>query len=326
MMTLTTRLKRIHVEKPAEAYDSLVAALRGLFGAYGRELSHETLAAVTGCGFMTSFAEEAPARQQWNVYGRHAFVESAARLFGMRLRPLHPPGAAPIPDQPVEYDGHFRDSYLPFVAAALERDEPVLAWMGWPAPLAHLWGIVTQINPHTGQCVGVTAYDNAQSEVMTRAPVQVYAVQDYTETEPPADVLLRAVLAHATDILHDRLDAALGVVTGVAALNRWREGIGHHDLAVDRRILDQFLCGRIFMLRFFDDIAPRVAAPGAKLAASCIAASERVIERLRRCRREAFERQPSDDEARRCLRDALGGMIDLERELAGIVKEHGSEF
>ncbi len=320
MMTSTTRLKHVHIEKPAEAYDSLVAALRGLFGAYGSELPYETLSAATGCGFMVSFAEQAPRRHQWNVYGRHAFVESAARLFGMALRPLHPPGAAPIPEQPPEYDGHFRDSYLPFVTAALERDEPVLAWMGWPSPLAHLWGVVTQVNPQSGRCVGVTAYDAAQAEAMSRAPVQVYAVQDYTETEPRPDLLLDTALTHAAEILHNRLDAALGVVTGVAALERWRDGIGHHDLAVDRRILDQLLCDRIFVLRFFDGITAQVAAPNAKRAKSCVAVIERLVERLGRCRRESFETQSSSDEAGRRLIGALAEMIDLERELAHSVK------
>lgn len=316
MTTTTIRLKRVHVEKPAEVCDSLVAALRGMFGAFGRDVSYETLSAATGCGFMTSFAEQAPARQQWNVYGRHAYVEPAVRLFGMTLRPLHPPAAAPLPEQPVEYDRHFHDSYLPFVAAALERDEPVLAWMGWPAPLAHLWGVVTQIDSHTGQCVGTTAYDAAQAEVMTRAPVQVYAVQDYTETEPRPDTLLSAALTHAADVLHDRLDPALGVVTGVAALERWRDHMGRHDLAVDRRNLDQFLCDRIFMLRFFDAVAPRAEAANANLAKSCVAVIEKMVERLRRCRHEAFETQRSETEAQRRLLEAVGETIDLERELA----------
>ncbi len=88
------------------------------------------------------------------------------------------------------------------------------------------------------------------------------------------------------------------------------------DLAVDRRILDQLLCDRIFVLRFFDGITAQVAAPNAKRAKSCVAVIERLVERLGRCRRESFETQSSNDEAQRRLADALDEMIDLERELA----------
>ncbi len=291
-----------------------------MFEAFGKDVPYETLAAATGCGFMTSFAERAPARHQWNVYGRHVFVEPAARLFGMTLRPLHPLGAAPIPEQPVEYDKHFHDSYLPFVAAALERDEPILAWMGWPSPLAHLWGVVTQIDPHTGQCVGATAYDTAQAEVMARAPVQVYAVQDYTETEPAPDALLDMAFAHAASILANRLDSRLGVVTGVAAMQRWRERLADHEPAVNRRILDQRLCDRIFMLRFFDDITPRVEVDAAQRVRSCVAVTERLVESLRRCRRGAFETQPTENESQACMAEALDEIIDLETELAAALK------
>ena len=149
-----SRLAGLRVEAAEGQAESLVLSLQAVFRAYDREMDYDELAAVTGNAFMATCAPHAPNPSWWPAYGRDAFLERAARAYGLTLRELHPPGAAPVPPTPPEYTGHFRDSYLPFIEAAIDRDEPVLAWMGWPAPHEMLWGVITGVDAASRQCVG----------------------------------------------------------------------------------------------------------------------------------------------------------------------------
>lgn len=135
--------------------DSLTLALDALLRAFGTEVDLKTLAGLLSTG--------------------HANVVEAARRFGVELRDLHPPEAAPLPTPP-EFEQHFQDSYLPFIRAALTRDEPVLAWMGWPPPDECEWGVITGIDPATNRCIGRTRSSPKADVAMIGPAVQVYTV------------------------------------------------------------------------------------------------------------------------------------------------------
>jgi len=200
------------------AAESLVLCLEALLGACGRQVDHDELAVATGTALMTSYAPRAAPAQRWNVHGRHAFLVQAARLYGLDLRDLHPPSAAPVPPPPREFDLHFRDSYLPFVEAALRRGEPVLAWMGWPEPCASEWGLITEIDPAARRCAGLTRASAGAIVALAGPPIQAYTIQAYVPRADEPRTQLEHLLSLASVILENRIDPSYGVLTGPAAL------------------------------------------------------------------------------------------------------------
>lgn len=156
---MSRRLESISFQSGANAGDSLLLSLCAMLHAFGAEVELKTLAVLLRAG--------------------PASVVDAARRFGIELRDLHPPDAAPLPTPP-EFEQHFRDSYLPFIRAALERDEPVLAWMGWPPPDEKEWGIITGIDAATGRCRGRTRSSGDTDVPMVGPAVQVYTVTRLT--------------------------------------------------------------------------------------------------------------------------------------------------
>jgi hypothetical protein len=257
----TRRLQRIRIEQVGGPCASLVLALESLLETYGRQIELCELGVVSGNAFMTTYAAAAPPRERWNMYGRHAFLVPTARQYGLILRDLHPPEAAPVPNTPPEFDAHFRDSYLPFVEAALARDEPVLAWKGWPPPQEAIWGLITGLDAGTGRCVGQTMFSRGRPVEMPGPPAQVYVVQDHDETRPDPAVLMGTVLRQAGQIMNNRLDPCFGVVTGVAALRRWHDTlIGDQNLEDDASLpcdvhlqtVQAIIRGRQAAIEFFE--------------------------------------------------------------------------
>jgi hypothetical protein len=169
-----SRLARIRIEPRAGQVDSLVACLEAILRALGREISYDELLGLTEIGQRNSADSGGVTdAKQSSLHGRHDFLRECARKYGIEIRELHPPDAAPQPPAPQEFEWHFRDSYLPFVRTAIERDEPVLAWMGWPPPHESDWGIITAVDPATGGCTGWT-FGGPRS--LESAPVQVYLI------------------------------------------------------------------------------------------------------------------------------------------------------
>jgi hypothetical protein len=257
----SSRLAAVRIAGGGEQCESLVLALQAVLRAYGREVGYDELAGLTGVAFMTTRAIGEPDPGRWPAHGRHAFLVPAARMYGLELRELHPPDAAPLPVVPPEFAEHFRDSYEPFIVEAMARDEPVLAWMGWPSPHEMQWGIITAVANESRRCFGCTAGLADVRSTLTGPPVQVYVAQNYTATEPESEDVLQAALARAAIILGNRLDPSFGVVTGPAALAEWR---GWLMEALDRKpdvpatvefhsqLARVFVSGRRTAARFFE--------------------------------------------------------------------------
>lgn len=164
-----SRLERIRITGGNGPRDSLLACLQAVLRALDR--GGEPGPRVAGGG--GDITQPAAMGASSALSNGHAFLGEIARRFGLEIRELHPPSAAPASPTPREFDWHFRDSYLPFIRAALARDEPVLAWRGWPAPHEAEWGIITEVDEATGQCSGWTLGGRKQLE---STPVQVYLI------------------------------------------------------------------------------------------------------------------------------------------------------
>ncbi len=246
------RLSTLRVPEAVEPSQSLLCGLGAVLSAYGRSVPRDELAAVLGDAFLFTFAADAGPSEQWNSYGRHAFLESAARLYGLELRDLHPPDAAPLPLTPPEFEGHFEDSYLPLVRTALEHGHPALAWMGWPPPQGAIWGVISGFDPASGRCVGQTISSSGRPVALHRAPVQVYTVQEYRETRVEPAQVLAAALDHAAVILNNRIPANYRVVSGPASLEAWRASPSTIiETGVHRKLAQSFVADRRAALRFF---------------------------------------------------------------------------
>jgi hypothetical protein len=337
-----SRLARLSVEAVGDQRESLVLSLQAVFRAYGRDLDYDELAAVTANSLMITWTPDAADPTWWPVCGRHAFLESAARAYGLALRDLHPPDAAPRPPAPPEYDLHFRDSYLPFIQSALERDQPVLAWAGWPAPHEMLWGVITDTVAASKQCIGRSCASPGQRVLLTGAPVQVYLVQDYTETRPTPGQVLSAALQRADAVFNNRLDASFGVVSGPTALEKWLDALttepGAPDLGQGVRPapngLDQtrgpadfhpclarfLVCGRRSAIRFFERFRPHADTAQQSTMDTCLTLFRKVVTCMEpACDADYVSSRLETDSGRGELIDPLAQAIDLERRAAGAI-------
>lgn len=249
--TPSRRLSAVQVADCDDPTQSLLLSLEAALSVYGRCVPRDELAAVVGDALMLTYAAEARPGEHWNIYGRHAFLESAARLYGLELRDLHPPDAAPLPMTPPEFEAHFTDSYLPLVRSALEHDHPALAWMGWPPPQRTIWGVITAYDPSHGVCVGHSIYSGGQAVALAASPVQVYTVQEYHETDSPQSAIIEAALNHAAIVLANRLPAKYRAVTGVAALEKWRAAVEECGVELNRQLVRSFVTGRRRAVEFF---------------------------------------------------------------------------
>ncbi len=214
---------------------SIVPALGAMLRCYGGRVDVAELACVTGTAFLLSYSAKAERWGYWNVCGAQAFLESAARLYGLELRDLHPAEAAPLPFSPPEFEAHWRDSYRPFVDSSLSRDEPVLVWMGWPAPYESQWGVLAGRDAATGRYVGRTA-GCGQELTLKFAPAQVYSVVGNERRRPSPAELAEATLAAAAAVLGNRLPTGMEALSGPGALERLRdlkEGTGFAGVRLD---------------------------------------------------------------------------------------------
>jgi hypothetical protein len=337
-----SRLASLSLEAVGDQRESLVLSLQAVFRAYGRDLDYDELAAVTANALMTTWAPDAADPTWWPVCGRHAFLESAARSYGLVLRELHPPDAAPRPPAPPEYELHFRDSYLPFIQAALEHDEPVLAWAGWPAPHEMLWGVITGIDAALKQCIGYSCASPGQRVLLTGPPVQVYLVQDYTETRSTPGQVLSAALQRADAAFNNHLDAFFGVVSGPAALEKWHDALATDPGAPDlgpgvsptpsgldqtrgpadfHPCLARFLvCGRRSAIRFFERFRPHADPAQLSTMDTCLALFRKVVTCMEpACDADYVSSSLKTGSGRGELTDALTQAIDLERRVAGVL-------
>ncbi len=329
-----TRLAGLRVAAEKDQCEALVLSLQAVLRAYGRDVEYDELAAVTGAAFMSTWAPDVPDPSWWPVFGRDAFLKASAQAYGLSLRELHPPAAVPRPVAPREFDLHFRDSYQPFIRTAIDRDEPVIAWMGWPKPHEMLWGVITDIDPTSARCIGRSCGQPDECVTLSGPPVHVYLVQEYAETEPtPAD-LLGAALDRAALVLNNRLDPGYGVTSGPAALEHWRDtldadtGPGAPAAGPDpdggphvyhARLARFLVCNRRAAMRFFDRFRAHADAAQAERIDGYATVFHEIIACMEpACDPGQVRARLQSDKGRRALIDALTQAIEFERRAASI--------
>ncbi len=157
----------------------------------------------------------------WGCFGRDLFLPATARLYGLRLRELHPPSAAAGLQASREFEQHFHDSYAPLIRAALAAGQVALVWRGWPDAQGLAWGLVTE--ERDGHLLGYRPGGAGESQPLVTPAWQVYIVE--TADPQPAPLTPDTLLEHA---LRARAhwfgasDASAGVLHGAAGYRAWR--------------------------------------------------------------------------------------------------------
>ena len=238
---------------------SLPHALCAVARDAGLEVDFYDLCSAMGLSFTPASVRGEPSTDKWRMYARDAFLIPAGRLFGMTIREIHPPEAAQGIAELPEFEQHFDASYRPLIERALEHDQPVLAWQGWPGEWALHWGVITETcadgigfagwvpgttalepgtiapcsseaSPH--RATDTTASGSRSTEAkrpdvtLERPPVQVYVVESIAPCKPDPQELRDMAIAHARIVLGNGLADRFGVTTGPGAYADWIERLG----------------------------------------------------------------------------------------------------
>lgn len=217
------------VEGPGQA-ESLALSIMTVAAGRNVAIDYDDLCAALGlsCTAVAARAEASPG--WWMTFGRDAFVEPAARLFGLELRDLHPPDVAVDMVSADEFAQHWEYSYTPLIRRALENGQPVLAWQGWPDYRWPFWGVITGENAEG--FVGQTLWSEGRPQVLAAPSLQCYVVERYEPLHegPRRDDLLRTALTHldlymnAAPLVPElSSDEPPPVITGPAAMRSWVE-------------------------------------------------------------------------------------------------------
>lgn len=180
--------------QPGE-HESLAVCLRAVLAGVGQERPYPELLATLGLGLaVTATGQERP--QAWPTYARDLNLPQTGELYGLHIRPLHPPGAAAWLGTSREFPAHFRDSYVPLIVRALEHGQAVLAWRGWPPPADRLWGLIGSWDSEhlSGCCPG-----HPEPVRLAGAAHQVYIVEEWRPEEAHWDEprLFQTAVRHA---------------------------------------------------------------------------------------------------------------------------------
>lgn len=267
----------------AAASLSLPHALRALARETGQEIDLDDLCAAMGLAMMAIAVPEEPDVGCWPLYARDAFLIPAARLFGLTVREMHPPQAARGLRDAAEFRQHFDASYRPLILRALEHDQPVLAWQGWPGQAVALWGVIVESCNEGVGFRGNVAWPseappcaNARESnlpapaawhprmVLERPPVQLYVVEKIERNDPPTMELYATAFMHADSVCRNTLVDRFGVLTGHEAYAIWLEraealdqkmSSNHPKLIGHIRLASAVRAGLQSALRFLEPVA-----------------------------------------------------------------------
>ncbi len=191
--------------------------------AAGGEPCYRDINAALGLSFMVCVRDTRRSLASWMTEGRDVFLIPTAALFGIRLRELHPPGAAVGLETLPEFAQHFEASYRPLIKTAIENNQPVLVWRGWPGDAAEQWGVVTAISDEGIGLCGATVTSGGDEVVLTAPPVQMHIVEEIKPKVPPEGELLRLAVRNARLVLEDKTDRRFGITTGPDVYRSWRQ-------------------------------------------------------------------------------------------------------
>lgn len=241
------------VLKPVRSAYALTEALRIVLNRIGDDVGVDELHAALGLGLLACADENETPPHVWSAYARDAFLVQTGRLYGATVRPVHPPSAARGLMGRAEFRQHFEASYAPLVQRALEHEQSVLVWGGWPAPHSRDWGLITSADSsglgfqgavyHRADASGPESSPECTPLVVQSPPTQVYVVETTTGERPSRSELVRTIVAHTRSALHGVIDDAFGVVTGVRAVDAWLLRLDADATCGDLGFLQAMLAG-----------------------------------------------------------------------------------
>ncbi len=205
-------------------------ALQAVAHGAGYSIDFDDLNAALGASWMFCAVPGEDDPGNWPMYARDAFLVEAGLLFGMTIRPVHPPQAARGLALTPQFDQHFDASYRPLVHRALENHQSVLAWRGWPGDRRLMWGLIeAPCDDGVGFCGSIyTCPDEPEKGALERPPVQLYVVETVTPTQPSSNELWQLARTHGRLILNNELIDRFGVVTGPDAFDVWIDLLRTH--------------------------------------------------------------------------------------------------
>ncbi len=202
---------------------SLTLALEALLRWAGGNVRYRDLNAALALSLRTTAVRGRACLGWWSTHGSDTFLNETARLYGLRLRAVHPPQAAVGLSEHPPFAQHFDASYAPLVRRALEHGQPVIAWRGWPDARAWLWGLITHTCDEGVGFGGTTMWSHGKRVALVSPPVQLYVVEEIVPREPAGDELLSTALRGFQHIMGHPDGADADVVTGSEAYDLWLE-------------------------------------------------------------------------------------------------------
>ena len=190
----------------------------------GVELHFRSINAALGLSFMISAPRDTSiSLSWWMTFGRDAFLMETGKLFGLEFRRLELPEAMQSSPGSPEALKAFQETVKPLITEALANDKPVLAWQGWPDYHKYLWGLITA--EHSGEVgfAGTTMWASDKLLPLAELPARLYVVESTNPRQPESEELLHFAVRNTKKVVHNELPADSGVVTGLAAYDRWLE-------------------------------------------------------------------------------------------------------
>ena len=213
---------RNHSAEPGLAY-SLTCAVDHILRQAGGDVDLGTVHTALGLGLLLCAVPDDEDVRTWPGCARDAFLVEGGQLFGLTVRPMHPPEAARGLAGAAEFRQHFDASYRPLVMRALEHDQPVLAWCAFGGDRTRNWGIITDTCEDQLGFRGtiVTALGSETDVAVEAPPSQLYVIELLEPRRPDRNELAGAIVRHTAAALDGSLDETFGIVTGAAALGAW---------------------------------------------------------------------------------------------------------
>ncbi len=224
-------LASIRIDDDQDCPESLAWALHAICRWAGTEVPYDTLCALLGLSFLTtSTGRRDDSLAVWPAYGRDVLLAEAAERLGLRLRAAHPPDAARGLDHAPEFAQHFEASYQPIVRRALENDQPVLAWQGWPGARRLMWGVITELAEGGIGLAGTTSRSGRKPVSLVEPPVQLYVVEAAVRQVPDEGQWLGWATEAAHRVLCETPDRHWGIVIGPGAYDLWADRLEKHSV------------------------------------------------------------------------------------------------
>jgi hypothetical protein len=219
------------IQDAADRPESLTACLQAIAHWRGQELGYDDLNAAMGLIGLIAVDPTGASPADWPGLARDWCLVEAARLYGFSLRPLHPQEAAPRLACSSEFHQHFVDSYAPLIRQALDHEQPVLAWRGWPAPIESAWGVLTHVAEDGVGFAGTVPGSGGRPLVLQGPSAQCYVVETAKAREPEPMTLLHHAVRMTNRALKGETGVCPGIVTGTAAYPHILDWIGQAQWA-----------------------------------------------------------------------------------------------